>query len=182
LAVRRFPARVGRVPIMARRLLGLMFVRLTRARRLRAGRLVALVYMLCVLAPTLSFALPGSHAVSPCLTDADHVPGMMHVHAEAPPAHLRTDGHLPDPALAHSHASSLDGVALIKASAIPEQTPSKGSHSSDGQCCGLMCLSALPAALVEIVTPSVPTASPEVEGYLEVADNGPSRLYRPPIA
>jgi hypothetical protein len=45
-----------------------------------------------------------------------------------------------------------------------------------------MCLSALPAALVEIVTPSVPTASPEVEGYLEVADNGPSRLYRPPIA
>jgi hypothetical protein len=45
-----------------------------------------------------------------------------------------------------------------------------------------MCLSALPAALVEIVTPSVPTTSQEVEGYVEVADNGPSRLYRPPIA
>ena len=159
-----------------------MFVRLTKAGRLRAGRLVALVYMLCVLAPTLSFALPGSQAVSPCFADANRVPGMMHVHEEAPPAHLRADGHLPDPALAHSHASSLDGAALIKASAIPEQTPSKGSHSSDGQCCGLMCLSALPAALVEIVTPSVPAASPEVEGYLEVADKAPSRLYRPPIA
>ena len=159
-----------------------MFVRLTKAGRLRAGRLVALVYMLCVLAPTLSFALPGSQAVSPCFADANRVPGMMHVHEEAPPAHLRADGHLPDPALAHSHASSLDGAALIKASAIPEQTPSKGAHSSDGQCCGLMCLSALPAALVEIVTPSVPTASPEVEGYLEVADNGPSSHYRPPIA
>jgi hypothetical protein len=159
-----------------------MFVRLTKAGRLRAGRLVALVYMLCVLAPTLSFALPGSQAVSPCFTDGNHVPGMMHVPAEAPAAHLHADGHLPDPALAHSHGSSSDGVASIKTSAAPEQTPSRGSHSSDGQCCGLMCLSALPAVLVEIVTPSVPTASPEVEGYREVADNGPSSHYRPPIA
>jgi hypothetical protein len=159
-----------------------MFVRLTKAGRLRAGLLVALVYMLCILAPTLSFALPGSHAVSPCLTDANHVAGIIQVHAEAPAAHLHAGGHTHDPALAHSHASPLDGVALIKASAIPEQTPSKGSHSSDGQCCGMMCLSALPAALVEIVTPSVPTASQEVEGYLEVADNGPSSHYRPPIA
>jgi hypothetical protein len=159
-----------------------MFVRLTRAKRLRAGCLIALVYMLCILVPTLSFALPGSHAVSPCLTDANHVPGMMHVHAEAPTAHLHGDGSMHDHAMAHSHASPLDGVALIKASAVPEQTPSKGSHSSDGQCCGLMCLSALSAVLVEIVTPSVPTASQEVEGYLEVADNGPSRHYRPPIA
>ena len=158
-----------------------MFVRLTTAKRLRAGRLVALVYMLCVLAPTLSFALPGSHAVSPCLTDADHVPGMIHVHAEAPAAHLHAEG-MHDHAMVHSHTSPSDGVALIKASAIPEQTPSKGSHSSDGQCCGLMCLSALPAALVEIVTPSVPTASPEVESYREVADNRPSSHYRPPIA
>jgi hypothetical protein len=159
-----------------------MFVRLTRAKRLTAGRLIALVYMLCVLAPTLSFALPGSHAVSPCLTDANHVPGLMHVDAEAPAAHLHTDGHMHDHAMAHSQASLSDGIAPIKASAAPGQAPSKGSHSSDGQCCGLMCLSALPAALLEIVTPSVPTASQEVEGYLEVADNGPSRLYRPPIA
>jgi hypothetical protein len=156
-----------------------MFVRLTRMKRLRVGRLVALVYMLCVLAPTLSFALPGSQAVFPCLTGANHVPGMMHVHAESPTAYLHAEEPTPDHAIAHSHAS--DVVVSIKASA-PEQTPSKGSHSSDGQCCGLMCLSALPAALVEIVTPSVPTASQEVEGYLEVADNGPSSHYRPPIA
>ena len=159
-----------------------MFVRLTRAKRLRAGRIIALVYMLCILAPTLSFALPGSQAVSPCLTDANHVPGMMHVHAEAPAAHLHADGHVHDHAMAHSHASPADGIAPIKTSVAPEQSPSKGLHSSDGQCCGLMCLSALPATLVEIVTPSVPTASQEVEGYLEVADKGPSRHYRPPIA
>jgi hypothetical protein len=178
LAVPEFPA----IPACqsGSKVLSPMFLRLTKARRLRAGLLVALVYMLCILAPTLSFAFPGSHAVSPCLTDANHVPGMMYVHAESSPAHLHADGHTHDHATAHSHAS--DGIASIKASAPPEQTPSKGSHSTDGQCCGLMCLSALPATLVQIVTPSVLTASQEVEGYLEVADNGPSRHYRPPIA
>lgn len=159
-----------------------MFLRLTRAKRLRTGRLVALVYMLCILAPTLSFALPGSHAVSPCLTNTNHVPGMMHVHTEASTARLHVDGPMHDHVTAHSHASPLDGVVLIKALAVSQQMPSKGAQSSDGQCCGLVCLSALPAVLVEIVTPSVPTASREVEGYLEVADNGPCRHYRPPIA
>jgi hypothetical protein len=158
-----------------------MFVRLTKAGRLRAGLLVALVYVLCVLAPTLSFALPGSHAVSPCLTDTDHVPGVLHIHAKVPPAqHLHADKSMHDHAMAHSHAS--DGVASIKAPGPGEQKPSKGAHSSDGECCGLLCVSALPASLVEIVPPSVPTASHEVEGYIEVADKGPSRLYRPPIA
>ena len=159
-----------------------MFVRLTRAKRLRAGRIIALVYMLCILAPTLSFALPGSQAVSPCLTDVNHVPGMMHVHAEAPAAHIHADGQVHDRAMAHSHTSPADGIAPITALVAPEQSPSKGLHPSDWQCCGLMCLSALPSTLVEIVTPSVPTASQEVEGYFEVASNGPFRHYRPPIA
>ena len=157
-----------------------MFVRLTKAGRMRAGLFVALVYVLCILAPALSFALPGSQAVPPCLIDTNHVPGMMHVHAEVSPAHLHADGSMHDHAVAHSHAS--DGMASTKASGATEQLPSKGAHSSDGQCCGLMCISALPASLVEIVTPSMPTVSQEVEGYIEVADNGPSRRYRPPIA
>jgi hypothetical protein len=164
-----------------------MLVRLTTAKRLMAGRLLALVYAFCVLAPTLSFALPGSQAVSPCLTDASHVPGMMHFHAAAPTTHLHSDGITHDhgmhvQGIAHSHTSPSHDIASIKASALPDQTPSKGTHSSGAQCCGLMCLSALPAALVEIVTPSVPTTSQEVVGHIEVADNGPSRLYRPPIA
>ena len=157
-----------------------MLVRLTGGKRLRAGRLVALVYMFCVLAPSLSFALPGSHAVSPCLTDANHLPGMMHVHVEAPTTHLHADGNMHDHATAHSHASPSDSVAAVKASS--EQPPSQGSHSSNGQCCGLTCLSAIPAALLEMATPSEPTASQVVEGCHEVADNAPSRHYRPPIS
>jgi hypothetical protein len=157
-----------------------MLVRLTRARRLWAVRLAVLVYALCILAPTLSFALPGSQAVSPCLTDANHMPGMMHVHAEAPAAHLHANGTMHDHAAAHSHAGPSHDTA-IKADASPAQSPAKG-HASGTDCCGLMCLTALPAALVEIVTPCVPTAAQAIEGYLAIADNGPSRLYRPPIA
>jgi len=52
---------------------------MTKTKRLRAGWFVALIYLLCVLAPTLSFALPGSQAVAPCLIDAGHVLGILHV-------------------------------------------------------------------------------------------------------
>src|SRR3977135_495532 len=55
-----------------------MLIRLSKLKRLRAGWLLALVYLLCVLAPTLSFALPGSQAAAPCLIDASHMPGMVH--------------------------------------------------------------------------------------------------------
>lgn len=152
-------------------------MRLNGAKRLRAGRLVALVYLLCVLAPTLSFALPDSQAVSPCVAGAEHVPGMMHVHAAS---HVHADEHKHNHATAHSHMGPPDDIPLVQASTVPEQTPSKGSHSSDGKCCGLMCLSALPATLVEVATPSVPRASTEADRFREVAESGPSERYRPP--
>lgn len=156
-----------------------MLVRLSRAKRVGAGRLVALVYLLCVLAPTLSFALPYSQAVSPCVAGADHVPGMMHVHAAS---HDHGDGQMHDHAAAHSHAGASDHATSVQAAALPEQAPSKRSHSSDGKCCGLMCLSALPATLVDVATPSAPRASTEIDRYREVAESGPSERYRPPIA
>ena len=100
-----------------------MLVRLSRAKRLRAGRLVALVYLLCMLAPTLSFALPGSRAVSPCLAGAEHVPGVMHVHAAL---HVDADKHVHDRAMAHSHGGASDHASSVHAPTVPEQTPSKG--------------------------------------------------------
>ena len=159
-----------------------MFVGLTRTRRLRAGWIVALIYLLCVLAPTVSFALPGSHAVAPCLTDASHVPGMIHMHTEAPTQHIHNDGHGHDHSGAHSHANSNGDQRSISVALNGKSIPAKGPHSSDGQCCGLMCITALPATLVDIVKPSVPTALCEVEGYRKVTDSAPPRLYRPPIS
>jgi hypothetical protein len=157
-----------------------MLVRLSRTKRLRAGWFVALVYLLCVLAPSISFALPGGHAVAPCLTDDNHVPGMVHVHNKEPAQHVHADGHLHDHSGAHSHARS-DGnnpSMSIALNAIPEKAP----HSSDGQCCGLMCVTALPATLVDIAKPSAPAAVCEAESYRKATNSAPAGLYRPPIS
>ena len=141
---------------------------------------MALTYLLCVLAPTLSFALPGSRAITPCLTEAAHVPGIVHMHTDAPTQDVRIDGHVHDHANVHSHASSgdLDRLMALNVKPVPEKAP----HSSDGQCCGLTCVTALPATLIDIVKPSTPTVLCEVEGYRKVTDNAPPRLYRPPIS
>src|ERR1700730_10762131 len=112
-----------------------MFVRLTTARRWRAGWLLAFVYLLCVLAPTISFALPGSQAVAPCLTDEIHVPGMVHVHDEMPTQAVHNDGHMHDHFGGHSHANFEGDHPSIATNAKP--APEKSPHSSDGQCCGL---------------------------------------------
>ena len=158
-----------------------MLTSLTRLKRLRAGWIVTLVYLLCVLAPTLSFALPGSAAVTPCLTEAAHGPGVVHVHSDAPAQHVHKDGHVLDHSGTHSHANSGDDRPIstaLNGRPIPEKAP----HSSDGKCCGLTCVTALPATLIDIVKPSAPTAPCEVEGYRKVTDNAPPRLYRPPIS
>ena len=161
-----------------------MLTSLTKLKRLRAGWIVALIYLLCVLAPTISYALPGKHAVAPCLADENHVPGVVHVHNEMPTQHVHKDGRVHDHTGAHSHSHANAGsdhnsmlIALDRKS-VPEKAP----HSSDGQCCGLMCVTALPATVIDIVKPSVPTALCEVEGDRKVTDNAPPRLYRPPIS
>lgn len=159
-----------------------MLVGLTRTYRVTAGWIVALAYLLCVLAPTISYALPGEHALAPCLTDENHVPGMVHLHADVPTRHVHPDGHVHEHSASHSHANSggdqRSMSMALNSRSLPDQVP----HSADGQCCGLMCVTALPVSLIDIVTPSVPTTVCEAEGYRKVTDNAPSRLYRPPIS
>src|SRR5260221_4327284 len=158
-----------------------MFVRLTTAKRWKAGWLLAFVYLLCVLAPTMSFALPGSHAVSQCLTDAGHAPGMVNVHSDVPALHVHKDGHNHD----HSGASAPTNSGKDRSISMAwngKSAPERAPHSSDGQCCGLTCVTALPATLIDIVKPSAPTALCEVEGHRKVSDSVPARHYRPPIS
>jgi|ERR1700730_14126806 hypothetical protein len=153
-----------------------MLVRLSRTKRLRAGWLIALIYLLCVLAPTLSFAWPGSHAVSLCLTEGAHVAGDVHIHTDAGIQHIRIEGH------AHAHSSGHSQVNSDGNQLGARFAPEKAPHSSNGQCCGLMCVTALPATLIDVVKPFAPTALCEVEGYRKVTDNAPPQLYRPPIS
>ena len=153
-----------------------MLVRLTRTKRLKAGWLIAMAYLLCVLAPTISYALPGVHAPARCLIDQNHVPGMVHVHSEQ---HVHQDGRIHDHAAAQSNSAGDDHSMSVASDAkVPEKAP----HSTGGQCCGLMCVTAIPATVGDIVKPSAPTALCEVESYRNFADKAPSRLYRPPIS
>ena len=155
-----------------------MLTSLTRLKRVRAGWIVALIYLLCVLAPTISYALPGKHAVAPCLTDENRVSGVVHM----PTQHVHKDGHVHDHSGAHSHASTDGDDRSMSMAPNAPSLPKKAPHSSDGQCCGLMCLTALPATLIDMVKPFAPTALCEVEGDRKVTDNAPPRLYRPPIS
>jgi hypothetical protein len=159
-----------------------MLVRLTRTKRTKAGWFVALVYLLCVLAPTISYALPGEHSVAPCLTHDGHMSGMMRVHSDAPARHVHSDGHVHEHAAAHHVVDVVGDHIPTKIGSNSKQVPENAPHSPDGQCCGLMCVSALPATLIDIATPSVPTAICQFEGYRKVTDNAPHRLYRPPIS
>ena len=159
-----------------------MLSRLSKTARLKAGWFVALAYLFCVLAPTIAFALPGEHSFAICLTDEGHVPGMVHVHNDVPSEHIHGDGN------SHRHSdrrlqANSDGEHPSMSMAPDvESAPQKVPHSSEGQCCGLMSVSALPALLIDIVTPSVPTAICEAERVRTVTDNAPPRLYRPPIS
>lgn len=158
-----------------------MLVGLTRTQRVKAGWLIALAYLFCVLAPTLSFALPGGQATPYCLTDEDHVPGMVHVHHEGI-MHVHNDGHAHHHSGIQTHAGSsadhdVKPVAL-KSDADPEKAP----HSADGKCCGLTCISALPATLVNVAKPLAPKAIREAESYRKLTDNTPPLRYRPPIS
>jgi len=151
--------------------------------RLRAGRLVALVYLFCVLAPAASFAFTGGSA--PCLSDPAHEPGSNHVHEGHVHQHAASaaqDGHGHDHAAGHAHHG--DAIAespASMASAIPASTDDQ-HHAADTRCCGMLCINALPATLTEIAKPSAPVSLCAVEAACDVADRAPARHYRPPIA
>src|SRR3979490_2349429 len=100
-----------------------MFVRLTTARRGRAGWLLAFVYLLCVLAPTISFALPGSQAVAPCLIAANHAPGLVHVHTDVPTRHVHIDSQGHDHCRGPGHASGHDGHCPISMALNAKSVP-----------------------------------------------------------
>jgi len=147
-----------------------MLLRLTRSLRIRVGRIIALAYLFCVLAPAASLAWGGGPA--PCLDDArlaDLVPAhhqmpTNHVHGDASHAHTATHAH-------HQTAA--------------KDAPAQHHHDGKGTvgpCCAMMCVSALPADLPDVAKPLLPVSAcaPEIVPSLHGA--APPQHYRPPIA
>lgn len=162
-----------------------MFVRLSKAKRLRAGWFAALVYLLCVLAPGISFAFSDGSRAAPCLTEENHGLGIVHVHehSEGASQHVHRDGHVHEHPGGEAHFNKSKN--FDSAISVADETPAPASdhHKVSGaQCCGMVCLSALPTTVMDIVKPLMPTSVCASENYRDVADRAPPRHYRPPIS
>jgi hypothetical protein len=146
-----------------------MLIRLTRAARFRVASVLALLYTLCVLAPAAAFAFDDGSRAAHCLTDDNR--GLRPVHVHEHNGH-ENDGHKHDGGRVHVHE---DGTSH-------DHSKAPGGKSSDGQCCGLACLSALPAAISEVEAPALPAMVAVSADEESIAGNPPDRLYRPPIS
>lgn len=161
-----------------------MLLCLTKAKRLRAGWLLAIAYMLCVLAPGISFAFSNGTRAAPCLIEEGHVIGIVHVHDVNVGQHVHTDGYADDHSVMYGKSTLRGDHDDVRAAAnVQKPSPANGEHKAPNvQCCGMVCLSALPATIVDIVEPSAATSVCASESYRSIADNAPPTLYRPPIS
>lgn len=154
-----------------------MLIRLTKGTRLKAGRLVALAYLLCVMTPSATFAFGDGTRAAPCLTESEHGRGPVHVHELTVPAHADTHVHARNaPHVHEAAAAALDAVETSLDDGAGDH------HKSGGDCCGLMCVTALPAAIADFGRPAAPETLCVSATYRSVADSAPPRHYRPPIS
>lgn len=129
------------------------------------GRILALAYLFCVLAPSLAFAFGDPHNAAPCLMDENHALGVVHVHQAAPDRlHHHADGHM------HQHVAKM-------ASGVPAH-----QDGAKPPCCGMVSMSGVPAVLPHFVVPVRRSLTRGPENYDALAGQSPARHYRPPIA
>jgi hypothetical protein len=144
----------------------------TRSFRIRAAIALAALYALCILAPSAAFALSGNASAAHCLIE-DHATA--DVHAAMAHGQMHHDGmHMHADGTSHAHA---------KASQTEPTKPNAPAHkSSSGDCCGLLSVSALPAAAFEVQAPALPAMIIVATNREAVTGKSPDRLYRPPIS
>lgn len=138
-----------------------MLGRLNGATRVRAAAVLALLYALCAFAPAAAFAFGDGSRAAHCLTDTNHGLQSINVLEHAP-------SHVDQGDATHAHAQT------------PGSSDHHGKASADGNCCGLVCLSALPTATVAMDFP-VPVYAAAVLVLPESpTGQGPILPYRPP--
>lgn len=141
---------------------------------------MAAVYLLCVLAPALSFAAAGERWNTLCLSDSGIAGGTLHIHLAA------DDGHVHGVQPQHPHGHDAAGAGSLSAEEAALSPSSNlndiGHHKGAGQCCDLACVSAIPAMVADIASPSVVRFVPIFEKFRTLADGAPLLHYRPPIA
>jgi hypothetical protein len=139
----------------------------TKAFRSRAAIVLAALYGLCILAPSVAFAFSDNPAVAHCLTEGhvgvhdraalhDHG-GKLHVHANGTAHQHHHDGAAPPPAGDDGKAAIATCCSLFSVVAIPGEPD----------------LSLAPYSPASVVAPALGEA---------LSGRGPERINRPPIA
>ena len=152
-----------------------MLKRLSRTTRINAARALVALYALCVVMPVAGFAFGNSAMALHCLTDVSPVV-----------AQTQHSGHQHDAAAhqgraGHGHDLSAMATAMADdAGTNADHTGMKG-HASAPACCGVMCISALPASLFELTPRTMLHASVVALSDAGISGEAPDLLYRPPI-
>ncbi len=151
-----------------------MFVRWTRAARRQAARLIALAYILCVLAPVA--ALAAGTGSAPCLSDLQAAsPAGMKMYETSAHRH----GSMPHDAAAH-HAGMLHDHHTEDGDKAADSRHDHGN--AQALCCAMMCVSGLPAEFAAMAGISQPIAVDHTCPRMHLSGKDASPLYRPPIA
>jgi hypothetical protein len=141
----------------------------TKAFRIRAAIALAVLYALCILAPSAAFALSNNPSVAHCLTE-----GHVGAHVHGGTTHIHADG------TAHQHHG--DGAAHRhhhEDGTTPSGDDGKGSVAN---CCGLFSVVAIPGEPGLELGPSSPASVLAPSPRAALSGRGPDRLYRPPIS
>ncbi len=148
-----------------------MLSRLTQGLHGRWARALALIYLCLVLAPGAAFAF-GDGVAARCALAGVHQAAMAQSHQGGAPAHHGGGAHA-----AHDH-SAMQAMAQVPA----PDTPSHHSDKADKMCCGLACVSALPAVFAAVSPPAFIAAVQTPLPVQALVALTPARLYKPPIA
>lgn len=145
-----------------------MLLWLTNAGWRRAGYVVALIYAICALAP--SVALASSH----CLVDENHGEVALHGHSGGLSQIHDAAEHMS----AQAQAASADHAAPHE----PSDLPATAKIPHGATCCGSVSVPSLPLGTVELLEPLSQRSSYLPEAFSHLSDSEPPTLYRPPIS
>lgn len=147
-----------------------MLVRLTKPVRAKAGWLVALLYLLCVLAPGVALALGDAAS---CLMTELPASGAAHIQDGAQPVHAASVA--PQHGEEHQHRADAGGATHDHAE------HQHGGKGSAGPCCAMLCISAIATDSPAVATPVQPISFCVPEIFQRLPGEAPPLLYRPPI-
>ena len=148
-----------------------MLLQLTRAMRIKVGRIIALAYLFCVLAPAASLAW--GQGPAPCLDNDVLLANIVPAHHQIQTSHAHGD-HSHHHAGAHAHQET-----VAQDAPVPHHHDGKGTP---GPCCAMMCVSALPADLPIVAKPAAPVSACAPDIVASLHSTAPPLHYRPPIA